>query len=95
MAISKTIGFTDMSSGGDGEIIVAWGWEFFDQDGTTILGATTEQNPTYTFPSWGQYFARLSVTNSCGVENTTDILCVSTGCPTPVASFTHTGETCI
>lgn len=95
MAISKTIGFTDTSSGGDGEMVVAWIWEFFDQDRETLLSTSNEQNPTYVFPAWGQYFVRLTVTNACGVENSTDLLCVSTGCPTPVASFTHTGEPCI
>ena len=95
MAISKTIGFTDTSSGGDGEMAVAWTWEFFDRDGTTLLSTSADQNPTYTFPSWGQFFVRLVVTNACGAESSTDLLCVSTGCPTPSARFTHTGEQCI
>ena len=94
MAISKTIHFTDTSSGGDDATVVAWLWEFYDQDGVTLLDTSNEQNPTYTFPAWGRYWVRLTVTNSCGATNSTDLICVSTGCPEPHASFTHTGEPC-
>ena len=95
MAISKTIAFTDTSSGGDGEVIVAWLWEFYDMDGTTLLSTSNDQNPTYTFPAWGQYWVRLTVTNGCGAKKSTDLFCVSTGCPTPSAIFTHTGDSCV
>lgn len=95
MAISKTVSFSDTSIGDNGEAIVGWDWEFFDIDGITLLNTSNEQNPTYTFPSWGQYWVRLTVTNTCGAENSTDLLCVSTGCPAPTALFTHTAESCI
>ena len=95
MVVSKSISFTDTSRGGNGEVVVAWIWEFFNQDGTTLLATSNEQNPIYSFPNWGQYWVRLTITNSCGAENSTDLLCVSTGCPTPSAIFTHTGDSCV
>lgn len=43
-------------------------WEFFD--GETLLGTSTEENPTFTFPRIDDFTVSLSATDSDGITNT-------------------------
>ncbi|WP_319579004.1 PKD domain-containing protein [uncultured Methanospirillum sp.] len=62
---SLTISFTDNSTTTGGSSIVSRLWKF--GDGNT----STEQNPTHTF-YYGIYYTSLTVTDSCGNENTVE-----------------------
>ena len=48
--------------------IASWIWEF----DTTGPAASIQQNPTYTYPDWGSYIARLTVTTNNGCTDNVD-----------------------
>lgn len=58
-----TISFADLSNAGSGSL-VSWEWDF--GDGTT----STQQNPTHTYSSGGQFNVTLRVRNSFGCTRT-------------------------
>lgn len=78
---NKTVHFTDKSEGGDGAVIAKRLWQFFDKDGATKIGESSEPNPAFTFPSWGKFFVNLTVINECGRTASTGLQCISTGEP--------------
>jgi PKD repeat protein len=45
-------------------------WTFFDTDGTTILGTSTNTNPTFNYNAFGTYPVQLRVTSSTGCVDT-------------------------
>ena len=55
--------FTDGSSAISGNI-TAWDWDFGDGTGTS-----TQQNPTYTYPTEGDYTVSLTVTHESGCQD--------------------------
>lgn len=58
-----TVEFTDQSSDPDGTI-TSWHWDFGDGS------ASTERNPTHTFPTMGAYTVTLTVTDDKGDSGT-------------------------
>ena len=56
-----TVNFTDYSTGGP----TAWSWTFGDG------GASTVQNPSYTYTTFGNYTVALTATNSAGSNTCT------------------------
>lgn len=60
---SEAISFSDLSSSVDGAIIW-WEWDFGNGD------VSIEQNPSYVYPSPGNYEVSLSVTSEHGCSNT-------------------------
>ena len=65
-----TVDFTDLSTGTD--TAISWSWDFGD------LGASTQQNPSYTYLANGQYTVCLTVVNADS--------CTSTFCDTVTVS---------
>lgn len=61
---SQNYPFTDASSIANGSVI-GWQWDFDD------LGSSNQQNPSYTFPSFGQYDATLIAVSDQGCGDTT------------------------
>jgi len=57
-----TVGFTDLSV--SQSTITSWQWDF-DNDGTVD---STQQNPTHTYSSAGQYTVKLTVTGASGTD---------------------------
>ena len=81
-----SVTFSDLSTNSP----TSWAWDF-DNDGVVD---STDQNPTYTFTTAGNYTVNLTVTNSVGSDSTvkTDYITVSKSStptePAPVAAFT-------
>lgn len=71
------ITFTDWSTGG----VNAWEWNF--GDGVT----STQQNPTHTYMTPGNYLVHLRTYNACGMDSSWYWL--NTICPMPAAAFAH------
>jgi PKD repeat protein len=59
-----TVNFTDLSSGNP----TAWSWDFGDG-----VGASTQQNPSYTYNAIGLYTVTLTVTGACGGDSETKV----------------------
>jgi len=78
-----TVNFTDKSTGSS----ISWAWDF-DNDGKVD---STEQNPSFTYSSAGNYTVNLTVTNKDGGDSEvkTGYITVSESLPEfPVAAFT-------
>ena len=58
-----TVSFTDESAAGSSDI-VAWSWDFGDG------GMSTDQNPTYSYESDGNYTVSLTITDVTGLMDT-------------------------
>lgn len=66
-ATGLSVAFTDQSTDGTSQLIVAWSWIFGDG-----AGSSTEQNPTYEYKAPGTYTVSLVVTDASGTNvNTT------------------------
>ena len=59
-------------------------WTFGD-----FIGTDTVQNPTYTYSIPGTYNVCLTVTDTCGVNISCQLVTVTSGCPTPVSNFNY------
>jgi len=61
--------FTDLSTDSGGPLgsggVVAWDWDFGDGS------SASSQNPTHTYTQPGNYQVRLTVTDSCGLQDST------------------------
>jgi PKD repeat protein len=91
--IGQPTQFTDATVA-QADSIIQWTWQFGDG------GSSTLQNPLHTYQIYGQYIANLSITNSNGCINDTNIAVVihplptpdfsnpSVGCPDSVIRFT-------
>lgn len=90
---NKTVIFSDKSLGGADAEIANWEWKLYYENGT-LFDCAYDRNLTYTFPDYGKYYINLTVTNECGNENSTGLRCIDTGCPMPIADFTHTALAC-
>uniref|UniRef100_UPI000A504FC4 PKD domain-containing protein n=1 Tax=Methanosarcina horonobensis TaxID=418008 RepID=UPI000A504FC4 len=81
--VPLTVNFTDQSTG----IVSSYSWDF-NNDGTVD---STEQNPSYTYESAGNYTVSLMVSNAGGSDSEvkTDYITVSSAPvePEPVAAF--------
>jgi PKD repeat protein len=75
-AAPLVVTFTDQSTG----VITDWSWDFGDGE------TSTDQNPTHTYATHGDYLVTLTVTGSGGVDATSSTITVNP--PPPVASFT-------
>ena len=64
--VPLTVSFTDTSTGDN----LSWLWNFGDG------GSSTQQNPTYTFPSVGNYTVLLTTTNNYGSDTKSGIVTV-------------------
>jgi PKD repeat protein len=64
--VPLTVNFTDTSTGDN----LSWLWNFGDG------GSSTQQNPTYTFPSVGNYTVLLTATNNYGSDTKSGIVTV-------------------
>ncbi len=64
--VPLTVNFTDTSTGDN----LSWLWNFGDG------GSSTQQNPTYTFPSVGNYTVLLTTTNNYGSDTKSGIVTV-------------------
>jgi len=71
-----TVSFTDLSVNAE-----TWDWEF--GDGTT----STDQHPSHTYNVAGKYSVKLTVSNECGKDDTTQIEYITIH-PKPIADFT-------
>ena len=74
--ICNTWDFTDNSVGGIGPV-VQWDWTFYYHDGLSVLGTSTVQNPSFTFPAEnGIYPVNLMVTTigGCMHDTTLEVL---------------------
>lgn len=56
--------FTDLSTGYGGATVTGWQWNFGDG------GSSTQQNPSHTYTSWGDFWARLIITTDFGCTDT-------------------------
>jgi uncharacterized repeat protein (TIGR01451 family) len=63
VSTGETVHFTDTSSTNGGPI-VAWHWDFGDGS-----GASTDQHPSYAYSVAGDYTITLTVTDTCGYED--------------------------
>jgi PKD repeat protein len=83
---SLTVRFTDTSSGSP----TSWAWNFGDAAGPFPAGASSSQNPMYTFRTAGTYTVTLTATNCKGSSQTSQVVTVSSCNQTvvPTASFT-------
>lgn len=71
--ICNTWDFTDNSVGGVGAV-VQWDWTFYYHDGFSVLGTSTIQNPSFTFPAEnGIYPVNLMVTTMGGCTHDTTL----------------------
>lgn len=70
-----TISFTDNST----DVPQSWAWDFGDG------GTSTLQNPTHTFNNSGVYTVKLVVTNTIGMDSTTQQVTIALP-PTPIAN---------
>jgi PKD repeat protein len=81
--------FFDASTAGTGETISNLEWDFGN-------GKTSSQsNPVYTYNNSGRYTVQLTVTNSCGEQDTRieeNYISVNLPCPTPSANFSSNTE---
>ncbi len=78
---NQTVTFNDLSTIPPPAFIIAWLWEF--GDGQT----STQQNPSHTYPAFGQYTTRLTVTSSDGCLTQDTISKLIAISPKPVAAF--------
>ena len=74
-ACITTISFTDNST----DIPQSWAWDFGDGNTSTI------QNPTHTYSASGVYTVKLVVTNTVGMDSTTQQVTIALP-PTPVVN---------
>ena len=74
--VPLSVQFTDLS-----ENATEWNWDFGDE------GNSTEQNPTHTYYTAGEYTVNLTVSNSHGTDSKLATITVSEPVP-PVANFT-------
>lgn len=58
--------FSDQSSVTSGGSVNGWAWQF----GSPVLGTSSQQHPTYVFPSAGQHIVQLIVTSQAGCRDT-------------------------
>lgn len=83
----QSITFTDASTT-DGPDIVAWKWDFGDND------TSTQQNPVHTYDTVGTFDVTLTVTDTCGHSETevkADLVTVVSGCtPVTAVDFDYT-----
>jgi len=80
----EAVPFTDLSTmSPDSNALVSWYWNF--DDGTH----STEQNPSHLFPTHGEFWVTLTVTDSVGCHNTTNYKKVL-AYPKPTANFNNT-----
>ncbi|MCB0428657.1 MAG: PKD domain-containing protein [Flavobacteriales bacterium] len=73
---SLTVKFTDMSANNPTQ----WSWDFGDG------GSSTQQNPTHTYSSAGNYTVKLTATNSYGNDTKTKTAYITVGNGNPYAS---------
>ena len=59
-----TVDFTDLSTNGP----TSWSWDFGDG-----VGTSTQQHPSYTYPSFGTYTVSLTATNAYGSDTETKL----------------------
>jgi len=78
----QTVAFSDRSGGGAPD---SWLWDFGDP-GSGFNNSSTQQNPTHTFTTPGNYLVRLTVTNKLGSSSV--VKTVQAKVPPPVADFT-------
>jgi len=78
-----TVTFTDTSA----NYPTSWAWDF--GDGATSTG----QNPTHVYTVAGTYTAKLTVTNTAGTSDATQVIIVTEPVPAPVADFTSDVQT--
>ena len=64
--LGQTAVFKDASIPDEGSRIVAWLWEF----GDAKKSVSTEQNPTFVYPSDGTFTIKLTVTDDNGLSAT-------------------------
>jgi PKD repeat protein len=77
--VGQVVRFTDTSGGGTAE---SWEWDFDDGDGSSA------RNPTHSFSEEGYYEVRLTVTNSAGESDVSEVFNVWSNEDQPEASFT-------
>jgi PKD repeat protein len=76
-AVPLTVAFTDLSIGNP----TSWSWDFGDS-----IGASTEQNPTYTYNNAGKYTVSLAIAGPEGSDNKIKAGYINVFAP-PVADF--------
>jgi PKD repeat protein len=77
--IPLAVTFVDTSTGTP----VTWAWDF--GDGTV---SSLRNPPVHSYPIFGAYNVRLTVTNGGGSDTITHVVQANVVCPTPISSFT-------
>jgi gliding motility-associated-like protein len=89
---TRTLTATDTSHA-NGGTLNTWAWDF----GVLPIGSatSTQQNPTFVYPSSGTYTVTLSVTTAHGCKSAVPESKTVTIAASPVADFTLPGTTCL
>lgn len=81
-----SVSFTDASAAAGAATITGWSWAFGDSD------LSTQQNPSHVYAAPGDYTVTLTVTDSNGLQNTTQKIVTVAAAVGPTADFSFTPD---